>query len=349
MVLHVLPKEKFTKEFIEFINNNFNKEEHYFLVINNKNKYNVLEQDNVKIVEENFNGMKYIKRGIRESDKAILHGIFSRKLILLLYFNQNLVKKCFWVIWGGDLYQYERRNSTFKLFIIEMMKKSIIKKIKGIISQIQGEYELAKKYYNTKAKFYYSFMYLSNTFKETCDKVMNYSDNYLNIMVGNSADPSNNHIEVFSKLKKYKDENIRVICPISYGDTLYRDTVIKNGIDIFGSKFVYIDKFIPFEKYLEILNSIDIAIFNHKRQQAVGNITTLLGLGKTVYIRDDITTWQFCLQYNLKVYSTNNELNNIVQKLDKIDANNNIKIIKREFSEEKLKSDLEKIFRLIVK
>ena len=111
-----------------------------------------------------------------------------------------------------------------------------------------------------------------------------------------------------------------------------------------GEKFVYIDKFIPFEKYLETLNCIDIAIFNHKRQQAVGNITTLLGLGKTVYIRDDITTWQFCLEYNLKVYSTNNELNNIVQKLDKIDANNNIEIIKREFSEEKLKSDLEKIF-----
>ena len=343
-MLHIFPKEKFTKEFIEFINNNFNKEEHYFLVINNKNKYNVLEQNNVKVVEENFNGMKYIKRGIRESDKTILHGIFSRKLILLLYFNQNLVKKCFWVIWGGDLYQYERRNSTFKLFIIEMMKKSIIKKLKGIVSQIQGEYELAKKYYNTKAKFYYSFMYLSNTFKETCDKVMNYSDNYLNIMVGNSADPSNNHIEVFLKLKKYKDKNIKVICPLSYGDTLYRDTVIKNGIDILGEKFVYIDKFIPFEKYLETLNCIDIAIFNHKRQQAVGNITTLLGLGKTVYIRDDITTWQFCLEYNLKVYSTNNELNNIVQKLDKIDANNNIEIIKREFSEEKLKSDLEKIF-----
>lgn len=36
----------------------------------------------------------------------------------------------------------------------------------------------------------------------------------------------------------------------------------------------------PFEEYLGLLAKIDIAILNHKRQQAMGNITTLLGLGK---------------------------------------------------------------------
>ena len=42
---------------------------------------------------------------------------------------------------------------------------------------------------------------------------------------------------------------------------------------------------LPLSDYLKILGKIDIAIFNHERQQAVGNITSLLGLGKKVYIK----------------------------------------------------------------
>ena len=40
----------------------------------------------------------------------------------------------------------------------------------------------------------------------------------------------------------------------------------------------------PFNQYLEFLGKIDIAIFNHRRQQGFGNAITLLGLGKKVYL-----------------------------------------------------------------
>jgi hypothetical protein len=33
----------------------------------------------------------------------------------------------------------------------------------------------------------------------------------------------------------------------------------------------------PFDEYLNLLAKVDIVIFKHKRQQAMGNITTLLG------------------------------------------------------------------------
>lgn len=60
----------------------------------------------------------------------------------------------------------------------------------------------------------------------------------------------------------------------------------------------------PFEEYLGLLAKIDIAILNHKRQQAMGNITTLLGLGKKYILgdRDDITSWKFCLDHEFKVF-----------------------------------------------
>ena len=49
--------------------------------------------------------------------------------------------------------------------------------------------------------------------------------------------------------------------------------------------------FIPFEQYLEFLGKIDIAVFAHKRQQGMGNTITLLGMGKKVYMRSDVTPW----------------------------------------------------------
>ena len=38
-------------------------------------------------------------------------------------------------------------------------------------------------------------------------------------------------------------------------------------------------------------DSIEIAIFNNDRQQAMGNITALLGMKSKVFIRDDTSMW----------------------------------------------------------
>lgn len=165
------------------------------------------------------------------------------------------------------------------------------------------------------------------------------------IQIGNSADPSNNHIEIFDKLRAYKNENIEIICPLSYGNLQYRNEVIKKGNEIFGDKFNPIMDFLPLEEYLLQLSKIDIAIFNHKRQQAIGNITSLLGFGKKVYIRDDITTWNFCADHELTVFNTNNQFKDLFE-MDTSAQLKNIRNIKKYFSEEKLKEQWARIFEV---
>lgn len=85
-------------------------------------------------------------------------------------------------------------------------------------------------------------------------------------------------------------------------------------------------------------------MFNHKRQQALGNIMTLLGLGKKVYLRDDISTWDICLKHKLKVFKITSNVEDLFTKLNENDKLNNMKNVKDNFSESKLKNDLEKIF-----
>jgi dTDP-N-acetylfucosamine:lipid II N-acetylfucosaminyltransferase len=47
------------------------------------------------------------------------------------------------------------------------------------------------------------------------------------ILVGNSATPTNNHVEVFKLLSDLDLRGHKVIAPLSYGDERYRDAIIK--------------------------------------------------------------------------------------------------------------------------
>ena len=128
--------------------------------------------------------------------------------------------------------------------------------------------------------------------------------------------------------------------PLSYGDKKHAQAVIQQGQQWFGDKFKPLTEFMPFDEYLTLLGTIDIAIFNHKRQQAMGNTITLLGLGKTVYIRNDVSQWRFFKNKNIVVGD--------VQKLSNLDAlniENNQEKVKEYFSKEKLIEQLERLYQ----
>ena len=98
----------------------------------------------------------------------------------------------------------------------------------------------------------------------------------------------------------------------------------------------------PFEKYLEFLSEIDIAIFAHKRQQAFGNIISLLGMGKKVYLDEVSTLNGVCQEYNLRNFVLDNlDLILIDEKIKK----SNIENVKKYFSKESLIKSLSQYLR----
>lgn len=344
--VHLFPNEKFTGPYIEFVNKNFKKNEHLFLIIGgvSEDKIKITVSENVKKISNSIYSMSLLLKEMYRSDKILLHGLFIKRIVLLLFIQPWLLGKCYWGIWGGDLYWYKTRSKGIMTDFYEKIRTFVIKRMGGLITHVKGDYELAKLWYGAKGKYYHSFMYPNNLFNDYDLSNIEKDSNTVYIQVGNSADPTNNHIEVFNKLKVYKDKKIEIICPLSYGNTAYKDIVIHEGKKIFGERFHPLVNFIPFNEYLNLLAKIDIAIFNHKRQQAMGNIITLLGLGKKVYIKDDITTWNFCIDHELKVFNSNGEFNDIFERMNETITNKNISNIKNNFSEEKLIKDLKEIF-----
>ena len=133
-------------------------------------------------------------------------------------------------------------------------------------------------------------------------------------------------------LEHLKDEDIKIICPLSYGDEKYREEVIKKGKEIFKEKFHPITEFMNYQQYLELLSKCSVGIFNNNRQQAMGNISALLKIGKKIYLRNNTSMWKEYEKNNLKIFNieevknaTSDELFHFDLGYKKMNYNNMIK------------------------
>ncbi|MBO2670258.1 TDP-N-acetylfucosamine:lipid II N-acetylfucosaminyltransferase [Shewanella algae] len=350
-ILHVAFLDKFIPGFVDIVSQHFSKENHTIITYGDVSKYFYPQSSKAF----NFPKLKGIRSilvlifALHRHNKIILHGLFSPQLILLLSFMPWLHKKCMWTIWGGDLYSHKLAPKNIRFYFIEFFKKIIIPRFHGLITYVDGDYQYAKEWYNAKGLLYECIMYRSNVYsgKKITEKDFPNPSSYkitsLHIQVGNSADPSNKHQEIFDRIFALNDDDRidKIFCPLAYGNMEYAEHIKKVGEVMFGDKFHALMDFIPLEKYNEILEQVDIAIFSHNRQQAMGNIINLLGRGKTVYLRADTSSYNLFKKLGVEVYPLE-ELTLIPQDFV-VSTLNNSKI-RSYFSEKKLVEQLKSIF-----
>ena len=330
---------KFLPSFVELVKDNFNFYQHTFLLTSSICK--IKQYKNVKIYNRTaFQIIKYYFLALfymHKADKIVLHGLFDNKLILILFCSPWLLKKCYWIIWGGDLYVHQLAKRDSRWRCNEFFRRFVIKRVGNLVTYIKGDFEKTQKWYDAKGKYHECIMYLSNVYKDL--DIPAKDSKITNILVGNSADPSNNHIEVLEKLLPYKDDKICIYVPLSYGNKAYAEKIIAQGKKWFCNKFIPVTDFMPYQEYLNFLGTIDIAFFNHKRQQGMGNNITLLGLGKTVYLRSDTTQWQFFKEQNIEVLDVED-----ISILEIKQLKENTSKVKEYFSKENLINQYRRIF-----
>lgn len=339
--MHLAVADKFIDPYIDMLRNKLDSYQHLFL-IRQSDKFVVKPNSNVILVDEQYNYFQacisYVIH-LNCAEKIILHGLFDKRLILLLFVQPWLLKKCYWVMWGGDLYYCQIRSRGFWLDQFEKIRRCVIKKIGNLVTYVKGDYLFAQQWYGAEGRYHECLMYSSNTFKEL--PLPEVEHNKVTLLIGNSADPSNNHDEIFYHLSQIKDHNIKLVCPLSYGDSDYALKVAQTGKKLFGDAFNPILDFIPFNDYLTMLSEIDIAVFAHKRQQGMGNIITLLGLGKKVYLREDVTSCDTFAELGIRVFAID-DLN--LTPIDSEVSNKNMQIIRDNFTDAVLVKGWKSIF-----
>ncbi len=104
------------------------------------------------------------------------------------------------------------------------------------------------------------------------------------ILVGNSASPANNHLEVFGLLARQNLSGRRVLVPLSYGDQTYAGSVTEAGVALLGERFVPVTEFMPLAEYNKLLAGCGIVIIGARRQMALGNILRAIWQGAHVVL-----------------------------------------------------------------
>lgn len=344
-VLHVCSLDKFIPPFIDFLEKHFDDfaTRHVFFISSDGEQNTYLEYRNIVQAKlgENPNLLDFLKLAayMRQADKVILHGLFNPRLVILLAINPWVLKKCYWFLYGGDLYVYKIQEKNWKWKFKEIFRRPVIRNMGHLVTYIKGDYDLAREWYGARGNYQECFMYTSNLYKDRDVPAAGHTG--INILVGNSADPSNNHLAVFNKLEAFKAEDIHIYVPLTYGNQRYAQGIIAEGQRRFGNKFEPVTEHLAVEQYLRFLGKIDIAIYNHRRQQAMGNTISLLGLGKKVYMRSDVTQWEFFKSHGIAVYDINRlEIN--IKKDANLEANK--AKVKNFFSEKIFFRQLDEIF-----
>lgn len=355
--IHIMQNDKFINSYIEFIEKNFNMKEHYFYIIDgvNENEIPIIKRENVtkffykkkiKILKLCKN-LNFIKKSLKNKkiDKIYFHGLFGKDKILFLFIFRKYLKKSNWIIWGGDLYCYEKRKKSLKFQIWYYIEDYVKRNVAYVSTLVPGDYKIAKDYYNVKGKYNLA-IYPGNDNYDEIDKLKPKIKDEIYIQIGNSADPSNNHFEIIDLLSKFKDEKIKIYAVLSYGDKIYGQKVNEYGKKIFGNKFIGIFEFMSRDKYWGYLKDIDILVFNHQRQQGLGNIMMLSYFEKKIYLRDDISSWNHLVKdIKLELNSISKIKNESFKEFIKNNAyGNKEKLLETRYSNEYRKKLWENIF-----
>ena len=116
-VLHISSGDKFIVSFVQLVKDNFKFDEHHFLISEGIAAEKVTKASNVFV--SNSSPSSKLKRlvltvlNMHRAERVMLHGLFDKKLIYILFLCPWFLKKCYWFIWGGDLYTYQAESKSF--------------------------------------------------------------------------------------------------------------------------------------------------------------------------------------------------------------------------------------------
>ncbi|RPH31772.1 MAG: hypothetical protein EHM93_12135 [Bacteroidales bacterium] len=310
MIIHILGTENFyQKSFINLIERNFAPDSHRFIFRSTKVKKENYRSTTAIGIKRNVISLIFFIPQLLKAEKIFIHYLPHGPSLIFWTIYSFFSKKLVWVYWGGDIYIYKDKNRTIKSQFYELCRRFLIKNLRNIAGFLYGDFKIIKEVYQTQA-VYTQIIYplpidLLLLERISAENKIEKSDNKTRILAGNSADPSNNHIELFSFLERFRDEDIEIICPLSYGPNKdYIELVKKEGERIFGVKFKPLLEFLTPSEYSKILIGVDITIMNHQRQQGLGNLVTILWLGKKVFVRSDTTSYAYFNSEKIKVWDT---------------------------------------------
>lgn len=268
----------------------------------------------VRILERGLRGAMLIPMLVRGCDLVIVHGMSPYGMVAFCLGSSNMARV--WSGWGFDYYgddldpaaglvtdatrslvgdgfraeSFWSSVTILKSRVSQYLQHCVAKRTDYFSAPIPSDLSVFKQRFSGFSGEYAQLNYgsVAETFAQGT-----LAGSAVNILVGNSALPTNNHVDVFHMLAQYDLSARQVIVPLAYGDPAYRKNLIIRGREVLGKAFVPLVDFLSFEKYRLIVASCNLVIMNHRRQQALGNIGAALYQGSHVYLNGMSPVYKF--------------------------------------------------------
>lgn len=297
IIVHIINGDKFAAGYINFQLIYYKQYLHYFFLYNMNYMVNTVVDDSRVLVYAKASDLirfSIIRNKILdEASLIIISAVSGHKIFASSLWKRSWKKKTFLQFVGGDYYCYRGKINYKKHLLLKQLKR-LVRLVAGIILIQKNEYRDFLEIVGQEPNHFYAVHFPGDPLKEpdyeTLAKQKSESPKIL--IVGNSADSSNHTLEVLDQLKKYRDKDIQVICPLSYGDSDgYAQKVIKKGKSIFENKFRALTEYMDYDDYVNLVSKAIVGVFNNDRQQARGNILLMLGCGAKVFLRESGTLY----------------------------------------------------------
>ena len=374
--LHILtPYSLKPQNIIRFINKNFNKTEHTFLILADeeyvlRNNPQLFAFENViftpKINQKKFSRfkrMKFMEELFLKFDNIIWHSFLHLKGLQMLYGTYKYRNKITWIEYGKDLYDWKWKPKNIKNKVAYYLVQHIRKDCKYLGVTVENDKEIYFKTLNQEKTIFYlpipfnadAVDYLIKEY----GKVGYIPNKEIRILIGSDGLKYNQHLKIIDRLQVFREEKFSCFLPMNYalpyeyglsGTKKYATEVIEYGNRVLNVPVIKLQQSsVQFERYFKILNAIDIAIFDFDRPIYLEIVYFLLYLNKKIFLPADSALYKSLVDRGVKVFDTNKivELN----YSEFIDRNgiNNKNIMKSFIAEDFIKRNWKKCFDFLSK
>jgi hypothetical protein len=384
--LHLMLDEKFIDYFIRIAEEIQPGNNRYIVYLSRDNKtLEYVKDPRVETCFWKEAAFLKIYRSVDEYEKIFIHNLSSEMVTFINRLGVNPRVKIFWVIWGLDLFRptflywkflYDPYTRQFLLKAYPWLKflplkwaeflflkaakflrleeyrqrRAAIGRIDYCLHWNKLDLDLLQPHYKFRMIFLeYNYFNISLNIDKILKPVsgqLAVKDQGTNLLIGNSALPTNNHADLFLLLKKQIDISAYNFYSIlSYGPENYKEFVLSRGREILGKNFKPITKFMPITGFFELLQTVTAGVFANNRTQAGGNVLSLLLMGKKVFLKKENTVYQMYRSLGAHIFKLEELTDSELQKpLSRQQIEDNIRIGRGKFglipSREKLKKIL---------